>query len=390
MTVPELNPADPAVLLDPFTAYGRAREESPVARMTLPGLGTLWIVTRHADARVVLGDPRFEVNSASFMRLPGIPEDCLPYLRTMAEIDGPEHTRLRRLAAPAFTARRAAALRSPVEATVEAMLDALPAGDTVDLHEHFARPLPMEVICELVGIPPGDRARWREHGAAVAAGHGGAFVAAIPGIIADARAAVARRAAEPGDDLISELLRARAEDGDRLSEVELVTLVWHLVLAGQTPTNLVTNGLVALLDHPDQLAALRADPALLPRAVEELTRWAGPQLLTTPRYTREEVSIGGVVIGAGQAVTAAIVSANRDPRAFDDPDRLDVTRTPAVGHLGYSHGPHFCLGAAFARVQTEVALAAVLRRFPDLALAQRPEPIPDGGTWRLASLVVRR
>ncbi|MFD7655337.1 cytochrome P450 [Actinosynnema sp. NPDC059797] len=390
MTVTELNPADPAVLLDPFTAYGRAREESPVARMPLPGMGALWIVTRHEDARAMLNDPRFEVNSASFMRPPGIPEHCLPYLRTMAEIDGPEHTRLRRLAAPAFTARRAAGLRSRVESTVEALLDALPDGDAVDLHEHFARPLPMEVICELVGIPPADRPRWREHGAAVAAGHGEAFMAAIPQIIADARAAVARRADEPGDDLISQLLEARAEDGDRLSEVELVTLVWHLVLAGQTPTNLVTNGLAALLDHPDQLAVLRADPDLVPRAVEELTRWAGPQLLTTPRYTREEVTIGDVVIGKGERVTAAIVSANRDPRVFDDPDELDVTRTPAVGHLGYSHGPHFCLGAAFARVQVEVALAAVLRRFPDLTLVERPAPIPDGGTWRLSSLVVRR
>ncbi|GAA1290112.1 cytochrome P450 [Saccharothrix xinjiangensis] len=389
MTVSELNPADPAVLLDPFTAYGRAREESPVARMPLPGMGALWVVTRHEDARAVLNDPRFEVNANSFLR-PGLPEDCLPYMRTMSEMDGPGHTRLRRLVAPAFTARRAAGLRSRVESTVEALLGALPDDDPVDLHAHFARPLPMEVICELVGIDPADRPRWREHGAAVAAGHGEAFLAAIPEIIADARAAVARRAGEPGDDLISQLLSTRAEDGDRLSEVELVTLVWHLVLAGQTPTNLVTNGLAALLDHPDQLAVLRANPDLVPRAVEELTRWAGPQLLTTPRYATEEVAIGGVVIGEAEPMTVAIVSANRDPRVYDDPDELDVTRTPSVGHLGYSHGPHFCLGAAFARVQVEVALAAVLSRFPDLALAERPAPIPDGGTWRLASLVVRR
>lgn len=391
MTVPVLDPAaDPAVLLDPFTAYNRVREESPVARMPVPGMGTLWLVTRYEDARAMLGVPRFEMSSKSFLRPPGLPEDCLPHLRTMSEIDGPEHARLRRLVAPAFTARRAEALRSRVEAIVEALLDALPEGDTVDLHAHFARPLPMEVICELVGIPPADRPAWREHGAAVASGHGEAFKAAIPAIIADARAAVARCATEPGDDLVSHLVRVRAEDGDRLTGTELVTLVLHLVLAGQTPTNLVTNALVALLDHPDQLAALRADPDLAPGAVEELTRWTGPQLLTTPRYTREEVSFGDVVIGAGEAVSAAIVSANRDPRVFDDPDRLDVTRQPAVGHLGYSHGPHFCLGAALARVEAQVALTAVLRRFPDLALAEAPRPIPDGGTWRLAALVVRR
>ncbi|MGM1061529.1 cytochrome P450 family protein [Saccharothrix sp. Mg75] len=390
MTVPEIDPTDHAVLLDPFTAYDGAREDSPVARMPVPGMGSLWIVTRHEDARAMLTDPRFAMSSKSYLRPPGIPEHCLRYLRTMSELDGPEHVRLRRLASPAFTARRANAFRPRVERIVEDLVDALPEGDTVDLHDHVARPLPVEVICELVGIPEADRPRWREHGAAIAAGHGAAFVAAVPEIVEGAKEAVARRRAEPGDDLISELLRSGAEDGDRFTDTELVTLVWHLVLAGQTPANLITNSLAALLTHPDQLAALRADPGLLPGAVEELTRLVGPQLLTTPRYTTEEVTIGDVVIGEGEAVTAAIVAANRDPRAFDSPTELDVTRTPGTGHLAYSHGPHFCLGAAFARVQTEVALDVLLRRFPDLALAEEPRPIPDGGTWRLASLVVTR
>ncbi|WP_306746484.1 cytochrome P450 family protein [Saccharothrix yanglingensis] len=391
MTVPEIDPADPGVLLDPFTAYGAAREDSPVARMPVPGLGSLWIVTRHGDARAMLTDPRFAMDAKSYLRPPGIPEHCLRYMRTMSELDGPEHTRLRRLASPAFTARRADAFRPRFERIVDGLLDALPGGE-VDLHAHLSRPLPMEAICELVGIPDADRTRWRELGAAVAAGYGDgtAFTKAVPEIVEGARAAVARCRAEPGDDLLSELLRTRAEDGDRFTDTELVALVWHLVLAGQTPTNLVTNALHALLAHPDQLAALRADPDLLPGAVEELTRWVGPQLLTTPRYTTEEVVIGDVVIGAGEAVTASIVSANRDPRVFDSPDELDVTRAPGAGHLAYSHGPHFCLGAAFARVQTEVALGAVLRRFPDLVLAEEPRPIPDGGTWRLASLVVTR
>ena len=391
MTVPEIDPADPGVLLDPFTAYGAAREDSPVARMPVPGLGSLWIVTRHGDARAMLTDPRFAMDAKSYLRPPGIPEHCLRYMRTMSELDGPEHTRLRRLASPAFTARRADAFRPRFERIVDGLLDALPEGE-VDLHAHLSRPLPMEAICELVGIPDADRPRWRELGAAVAAGYGDgtAFTKAVPEIVEGAREAVARCRAEPGDDLVSELLRSRAGDDDRFTDTELVTLVWHLVLAGQTPTNLVTNALYALLTHPDQLAALRADPDLLPGAVEELTRWVGPQLLTTPRHTTEEVVIGDVVIGAGEAVTAAIVSANRDPRAFDSPDELDVTRAPGAGHLAYSHGPHFCLGAAFARVQTEVALGAVLRRFPDLALVEEPRPIPDGGTWRLASLVVTR
>jgi cytochrome P450 len=388
LTLPEIDPAKPEVLLDPFTAYGEAREASPVARMPLPGMGTMWILTRYEDAKAMLADPRFELSSNSFVGLPGVPEDCRPYLRTMSEMNGQEHRRLRRLAAPAFTARRAEEFRSRVGAIVDGLLDALPDDGPVDLVPHFARPLPMDVICELVGIPAADRSRWREYGAAVVAGFGPALIAAIPGVIEGAKAAVELRRTSPGNDLISLLLRSRDEDGDRFTDAELVTLVWQLVLAGQTPTNLIVNGLEALLTHPDQLAALRADPDLMPRAVEELTRWAGPQLLTVPRFTREEVTIGGVVIGAGEPVMAAIVAANRDPRVHTSPDELDVTRVPSVGHLGYSHGVHFCLGASFARVQTEVALSAVLRRFPDLALAEPPQRTPDGGTWRSASLVV--
>ena len=387
--VPEIDPSDPAVLDDPVTAYDRAREASPVARMAVPGLGSLWIVTRHAAARAMLGDPRFEVNSGSFLRAPGIPEDCRPYLRTMSEMDGPDHLRLRRLIAPAFSPRRAAEFRPRLEAIVGRLLDALPADGPFELLADFAGPLPMEVICELVGIPEADRPSWREWGAAVAGGVSQEFFGAIPGIIAGAKTAVARRRAEPADDLLSDLIQAQSDDGDRLTDVELVTLVWHLVLAGQTPTNLIANAVEALLTHPGQLALLRADPALLPGAVEELMRWCSPQLLTTPRFAREDTEIEGCPVGKGEAVTAAMVSANRDPRAFDEPDRLDVTRSGGSSHLGFSHGPHFCVGASIARVQTEVALSMVLRRFPSLALAVPPSELrraSDGGTWRLAAL----
>ncbi len=260
----------------------------------------------------------------------------------------------------------------------------------MDLLRHFARPLPMEVICELVGIPDADRPRWREYGAAVAAGIGLNFAAAVPGIIEGAKAAVARRRAEPADDLLSDLIRAQAEDGDRLSDTEMVTLVWQLVLAGQTPTNLVANAVDALLAHPGQLAALRAGPGRMPGGVQELIRWCGPQLLAIPRYAQEDVELHGVLIRTGEPVVAAIVSANRDPRAFPDPDRLDLARAPGAAHLGFAHGPHFCLGASLARVETEVALAGLLHRFPDLGCAGADAArVPDGGTWRLASLPVR-
>src|SRR5262249_10644003 len=194
---------------------------------------------------------------------------------------------------------------------------------------------------------------------------------------------------EPGDDLVSDLIRAQAADGDRLADTEMVTLVWHLVLAGQTPTNLIANAVAALLAHPAQLAALREDTRLMPRAVEELPRWCGPQLLSIPRYPREDVELGGVPLGKDEPVTAAIASANRDPRAFDDPDRLDIGRAAGPsGHLGFAHGPHFCLGASLARVEVRVALGALLRRFPRLAAVPGEYRAPDPGTWRLVGLPV--
>ncbi|GHE99206.1 cytochrome P450 [Amycolatopsis deserti] len=376
--IPEISLTDPEVLTDPFTAYGRVREQAPLARVGAPGFGPVWAATRHETARAVLSDPRFELTSNSYQR-PDVPEHCRAYMRTMSEVEGAEHARLRRLVSPAFSARRALDFRPRIEPLVGRLLDDLPA--EADLLRDFARPLPMEVICELVGIPDEDRARWREYGMAVASGHGPAFAAAIPGVMAGAQAAIARRRVEPGDDVLADLIRAE----DRLSDTEMVTLVWHLVLAGQTPANLIANAVAALLDHPDQLAALRADPGLMPRAVDELIRWCGPTLMTIPRYAREDVELEGAVIREGEAIVAAVAAANRDPRAFADPDRFDVTR-PGGGHLGFGHGPHFCLGAALARVQTEVALSALLRREFEPVKVER---MPDPGTWRLSSLVVR-
>ncbi|WP_372665094.1 cytochrome P450 family protein [Amycolatopsis kentuckyensis] len=385
---PEIDLTDFKVLTDPFTAYDQAREVSALAKLVIPGFGPFWALTRYREARAMLADPRFEVRSESFMRPSGIPEHCLEYMRTMAEQDGPEHLRLRRLVAPAFTPRRAARLRPRLAALTDRLLDELPdhaVDGVVDLVPHFARPLPMDVICEMAGIAEADRPRWREYGAAVASGVGPDFAAAIPAIIEGAKEAVVRSRAEPGDDLIGDLVHA--QDGDRLTDTELVTLVWHLVLAGQTPVNLIANAVEALLRHPDQLDLLRADAGLWPGAVEELMRFCSPQLLTTPRFAREDVEIDGQLIREGERVTAAMVAADRDPRAFGDADRLDVTRT-GPAQLGFSHGPHFCLGASIARVETEVALSALFRRFPDLALAGDVPRAPDGGTWRPAKLLL--
>jgi cytochrome P450 len=381
ITVPEIDLTDPELLDDPATVYGRARERAPMARLVAPGFA-MWAVTRYAEARAMLADPRFGNSAASYQRL-DVPEHCRPYMRTMQEMDGPEHQRLRRLSAPAFTVRRATAFRPTVERIVERLLDDVAdrlVDGPVDLLEHFAGPLPMEVICALVGVPEAARPAWLAHGRAVAAGNGAAFTAAVPAIIEGAAAAAPHVAAVLGEGL---------------TDQERTTLVWHLVLAGQTPANLIANAVAILLEDPSRAALLRAEPQLLPGAVEELTRWCGPQLLTIPRYVQRPVDLAGVTIAPGEPVTVAIVAANRDPRVFSDPDRLDLRSTSAGAHLGYAHGPHFCLGAPLARMQVAVALGALLDRFPDLRLCTdgalagvAARRVPDPGTWRLAALPV--
>ncbi|WP_165958836.1 cytochrome P450, partial [Actinomadura sp. KC345] len=375
----EIDLTDAEVIRNPFAAYGRVREESPLARLqAIPGIDPWWVVTRHEQARAMLSDPRFEIRSDSFMR-PDVPDDCLPYMRTMSEMNGQEHARMRKLVAPAFTPRRATDFRQRIESIVEGLLDATEAqasDGTVDLLPHFTRPLPMDVICEWVGIPESDRMRWRTYGATVAGGAGPDFAMAIPGIMDGAKAAIAHRRDDPGDDLLTDLITAQADDGDRLTDTEMVTLVWHLVMAGQTPTNLIANAVLALLAHPRQRELLRDDPDLMPGAVEELMRWCGPTLLTIPRYTREDTELCGTRVSEGQSVVASVAAANRDPRVFNDPDELDVTRPKGENpHLGFAHGPHFCLGASMARVQTQVALNALLRRYPDLTLASTPDEL---------------
>ncbi|HEX6357466.1 cytochrome P450 [Actinophytocola sp.] len=374
----ELDLTDPEVIRDPFTAYDRAREAAPVIRLNIPGMPML-ALTRHEDARAMLTDPRFVIRPTSFLGIPGAPAEYQRYLHTMSEMDGPDHLRLRRLAAPAFTARRAQEFRPAVEPLVEKLLDAMPAEP--DLLRDFAKPLPMHVICELVGIPAADRADWVEWGAIVAAFDVARLGEAVPGIIEGAKAAIAAR---PPMGALADLIRAE----DRLTDTELVTLVWQLVLAGQTPVNLIANAVAELWTRPDVLAELRADPALLPGAVDELMRWCGPQLLTVPRYATEDVDLFGVPVSTDEPVTIAIAAVNRDPRAFPDPSRFDLRRGAAT-QLGFGHGPHFCLGAAHARVQTEVALSALLAR--DLTLTVNPAELraPDPATWRLTALPVR-
>ncbi|GLZ75975.1 cytochrome P450 [Actinorhabdospora filicis] len=372
--LPSIDLTDPGVLADPFAAHGRARELSPVVTLDAPGMPPMWTVTRHAEGRAALADARLEMRPASFAMRPDVPEHCRPYMRSMQEVEGEEHARLRRAVAPAFTRGAAEDFRERAARLAGELLDGL-SGET-DLLAAFARPLPSDVIAELVGVPATDRPQWREWGAAVSIGHGPAFAAAIPGIVDAARRAVHHEG----------VLTALAHSG--LDGTELAALVWQLLLGGQTPTNLIANAVRVLLTTPGAWETLRDDESLLPGAVEELTRWCGPQLMTFPRFAREDVEVGGVTIPAGSMVTVSIAAANRDPRVFAEPERLDLRRE-SCPHLGYAHGPHFCLGAPLARVQTEEALRALLRRFPKTRAADTPAHwLPDPGTLRLAALPV--
>ncbi|WP_026360126.1 cytochrome P450 family protein [Amycolatopsis nigrescens] len=400
---------DPALLRDPFGEFSKIREQAPVVRAEMTGVGPLWTITRYEDVKQVLSDPRFVINPADVpgmdvpnlarksMDVRGVPPEYQKYLvSTILDFDGADHVRLRKLVSRAFTVRRIADLRPRVETVADELLAALPehAEDgVVDLLEHFAYPLPIIVICELVGIPEEDRGLWREASETLVSSYGPAFGEAIASLVDYIEALIARRRAEPADDLISALIHAQDEDGDRLSDVEMTTMVFTLVLAGhETTAHLIGNGTLALLTHPDQLALLRSDPDLLPGAVQELLRWGGTALITRMRYAAEDVEIGGTVVRRGEAVVPILASANYDPRRFDDPDRLDVTRSPEgrrETHVAFAHGAHYCLGAALAKQEGEVAFGALLRHFPDLALGGEPERQLMPGAWRLARLPVR-
>lgn len=398
----------PELLADPYRGYGRLREEAPVLRGRYLDESPIWYVTRYDGVRTVLGDPRFATNAPDaeagsarerMLKTFGVPDELAPYVvDTILSTDGPTHTRLRKLVSRAFTVRRVAELRPSVERITSELLDELAAAGgagPVDLVERFCYPLPITVICDLVGIPVTDRPRWRTWGRKLVEMEPEQFPPVLQEVIDYLHTLVERRRATPSEDLLSGLIRTHDEDGDRLSDVELVTMVLTLVFAGhETTAHLIGNATVALLTHPDQLAMLRANPELWPDAVHELMRWCGPVQLTALRYASEELELGGVRIRAGEAVQPVIVSANYDPRQYAGPDRLDVTRQRhghGDGHVGFGHGAHYCLGAALARQEGEVALHALFDRFEGLALAVDPKDLewqPRPGSRRLGELPV--
>ena len=357
---------------DPYRFYAAMRREAPVRAVQLP-TGRAWLVTRYADARAALTDPRLskQLTDRAVDAAYGVapPPEQRRLADHMLNFDPPDHTRLRRLVAKVFTPARIEALRPRVRQIAEELAGPLAGRERFDLVGEFAFPLPITVICELLGVPMADRDTFREWSNAIVAGVAAGTDLSVGRLLADYIVElIAAKRADLSPDLLSELIAVR-EAGDRLTGSELVGMVFLLLVAGhETTVNLIGNGMYLLLTHPDQLARLRADHGLIPAAVEEFLRYESPVATTTPRFTTEPVELGGVTIPAGELVFVALGSVNRDPDRFADPEVFDVTRGDS-SHLAFGHGIHFCLGAPLARLEGQLAFETLLTLQPDVRLA---------------------
>ena len=369
------NPFAPEFRSDPYPVYRALRASHPV--YFSPFLRG-WILTRYRDVAAVLHDPRFSVDrqqATVFRRLNAFgslrPDFALAITRNLLMLDPPDHTRLRRLVTKAFTPRRVEVLRPRIQRIVDELLEAQRDRREMDLIRDLAYPLPVIVIAEMLGVPAEDRAvfkRWSDELVALLDP-----LQAENGLQSAERAYVeftdyfrgifVQRRQQPKDDLVSALV-AVEEHGDTLNETELLSLCMLILGAGnETTTNLIANAVLALLRNPDERRRLQCAPALMPSAVEEFLRYDSP-IQATDRVATQDCEIAGARIRKGQLVGLLLGAANRDPERFADPGRLDVGRADNE-HLAFSHGTHFCLGASLARVEAQITLSALLRRFPN-------------------------
>jgi cytochrome P450 len=366
--------SDPLMLPDEF---GRLRADQPVVAVKVASGDTVWLVTRYDDAKLVLADPRLSRNIGrpeAARLIPGVRMPSMPLA------DPPAHTRWRKLLAKAFTARQISEMRPAVTRLVDQLLDGIESGPVpVDLMEHFAFPLPIGVVCVMLGLDAGQQEPFRKQAALALSTEGASAQergAAFGELAQQAAGIIADRRSDLGDDLLSTLIAARDTDEGQLTEEELVATVMTLLIGGyENPAHQLGKGLYTLFRHPDQLAALRADPSVLPAAVEEMLRYTGAldSGFGSPRFALADIEIGGVTIPQGATVLVIRQSANRDETRFDDPDRFDISREPTQ-HLVFGFGPHHCIGAALARLEIEVGMGRLLARFPQLRLAV---PIED-------------
>jgi cytochrome P450 len=358
---------------EPFAVLAEVRDQAPVREVELPDGGSTWLVTRYADARAVMADPRFVKDFRNALppeqraSVPGIPS---PGGDMMLLNDPPVHTRLRKLVVKAFTVRRVAALRPRVETIAATLLSALATGHPVDLVAGYAVPLPTAVICELLGVPVADHDRFQAEARIANSldARPDQMYAAAMSLDRYMRELVAAKRAAPTDDLLSDLTTTD------LTDEELAGVGSLLLGAGlDTVANMIGLGVYALLQHPAQLAALRDDPDLADGAVEELMRYLS-LFHTNAKTALEDVELAGHCVKAGDTVTLSHHAANRDPDRFADPDTLDLHRR-AIGHVSFGHGVHQCIGQQLARVEMRIAYRALLERFPTLRLAAEPRDV---------------
>jgi cytochrome P450 len=384
-----LNPFEPGFFDDPYAQYAAVREVEPVHRTPIGA----WAVFRYDDVFRLLRDPKLSVEERHVASRPVHPNPEIQRMmeeretrgnRAMLNLDPPDHHRLRRLVAKVFTPRMVEGLRPRVQQLVDEHLDAVVARGTgeMDVIADLAFPLPFVVISEMLGVPDRNRAELREWSGAIVKNfdpiltdeeHFAAF-RAIDNLIALADELITWKRAHPGDDLLTALIAAE-DEGDRLDQEELQAQFMLLYVAGhETTVNLIGNGMLALLRHPDQLVLLRDDPSLDANAVDELLRYDSP-VQVSRRITTSPYVVADREIEPGQLVMTMLGSANRDPRRWGaSADRLDLRRTDAHQHVSFGGGIHSCLGAHLARLEAQVAIGTIVRRFPALALAtDRPE-----------------
>ena len=383
----------PEVVTDPYGSYARLREAPPTLMGTMMGGPPMYLVSRYDDVRQVLTDPRFLTNPPPDTTIPDIrkgafdalkiPPDLIHWLANLLNVtDGEDHTRLRKLVSYALTSHRVAKLRPRVQAITDALLDQLADaskdGAAIDLVQAYCYPLPVTVICELVGIDEADRPHWRAWGDAMATMNGDLLPPTLLRCVDLAQQVIDHRRADPRDDLVTALVQAQAANPGIVTDRELIGILFSLVTAGnQTTTYLIGNSVLHLLAHPDQLQRLQDNPALWPQAVRELQR-LGPMQFAQPRFPSQDIEIGGITIPRGAPVAPLVLAANTDPRRFPDPAALIIDRLAigAEGHLGFGKGIHRCLGQHLAYQEAEIALHGLFTRFPHLTLAVPRDHIP--------------
>jgi len=376
---------------DPVAFSARLREQGPLIHLTSPfGMGESWIVTTYDDTIAILKDPRF-IKDTQKVSKPSDRQDAaresasvlqrfLTWRRDMLTVDPPEHTRLRGLVSKAFTPRMIEQLRPRVQQIADELLDAVQARGKMDLIADFAFPLPITVISEMLGIPVKDRQQFRAWSQTIVNAPVGPQMedklAALEMFVQYIKTLLADKRAHPGSDLTSGLVQAE-EHRDTLSETELISTIFLLIVAGhETTVNLIGNGVLALLQHPDQMQLLRADSSLLPSAIEELLRYTAPVSLSSPRWASEDIPMHGKVISKGEMVFVSLIGADTDPQQFADPEVLNILRQEHQ-HVAFGKGIHYCLGAPLARLEGQIAIGTLLQRLPNL----RQEPPAAQLTW---------